>query len=124
MTATLAQADIPHAWVESELVVPAEYEDRLDTLFDRLEKELGIGTTAVTGGVDDEDDVTEYELDEYTVAERRDLTEMLIVAKVTHRWQESTLIIPTPAEEIVDGLLDELEGNEVEFDDVDVDTER
>ena len=124
MTATLAQADIPHAWVESELVVPAEYEDRLDTLFDRLEKELGIGTTAVTGGVDDEDDVTEYELDEYTVAGRRDLTEMLIVAKVTHRWQESTLIIPTPAEEIVDGLLDELEGNEVEFDDVDVDTER
>ena len=117
MTATLAQADIPHAWVESELVVPAEYEDRLDVLFDRLEKELGIGTLAVTGGVDDEDDVTEYELDEYSVAERRDLTEMLIVAKVTHRWQEGTLIVPTAAEEIVDGLLDELDGGEVSFDD-------
>ena len=121
MTATLAQADIPHAWVESELVVPVEYEDRLDSLFDRLEKELGIGTLAVTGGVDDEDDVTEYELDEYSVAERRDLTEMLIAAKVTHRWQETTLIVPTAAEEIVDGLLDELEGDEVAFDDVDVD---
>ena len=121
MTATLAQNDIPHAWVESELVVPAEYEDRLDALFDRLEKELGIGTVAVTGGVDDEDDVTEYELDEYTVAERRDLNEMLIAAKVTHRWQETTLIVPTAAEEIVDGLLDELEGDEVAFDDVDVD---
>ena len=121
MTATLAQADIPHAWVESELVVPAEYEDRLDALFDRLEKELGIGTVAVTGGVDDEDDVTEYELDEYTVAERRDLNEMLIAAKVTHRWQETTLIVPTAAEEIVDGLLDELDGGEVAFDDVDVD---
>ena len=127
MTATLAQADIPHAWVESELVVPAEYEDRLDALFDRLEKELGIGTVAVTGGVDDEDDVTEYELDEYTVAERRDLNEMLIAAKVTHRWQETTLIVPTAAEEIVDGLLDELDGGPVSFedtgafDDVDVD---
>jgi hypothetical protein len=121
MTATLAQADIPHAWVESELVVPAEYEDRLDVLFDRLEKELGIGSLAVTGGVDDEDDVTEYELDEYTVAERRDLNEMLIAAKVTHRWQEATLIVPTAAEEIVDGLLDELDGGEVAFDDVDVD---
>jgi hypothetical protein len=89
-------------------------------LFDRLEKELGIGALAVTGGVDDEDDVTEYELDEYTVAERRDLNEMLIAAKVTHRWQETTLIVPTAAEEIVDGLLDELEGD-VAFDDVDVD---
>ena len=121
MTATLAQADIPHAWVESELVVPADFEDRVDVLFDRLEKELGIGTLAVTGGVDDEDDVTEYELDEYTVAERRDLNEMLIAAKVTHRWQETTLIVPTAAEEIVDGLLDELDGGEVAFDDVDVD---
>ena len=120
MTATLAQADIPHAWVESELVVPADFEDRVDVLFDRLEKELGIGTLAVTGGVDDEDDVTEYELDEYTVAERRDLNEMLIAAKVTHRWQETTLIVPTAAEDIVDGLLDELEGD-VAFDDVDVD---
>ena len=51
LTASLAQADVPHAWVESELVVPAEYEDILDTLFDRLEKELGIGTLAVEGGV-------------------------------------------------------------------------
>lgn len=123
MTATLAQADIPHAWVESELVVPAEYEDRLDVLFDRLEKELGIGSLAVTGGVDDEDDVTEYELDEYTVAERRDFTEMLITAKVTHRWQETTLIVPTAAEEIVDGLLDELDGGSVMFDDSDDDAD-
>ena len=121
LSAALAQADVPHAWVESELVVPADFEDRVDVLFDRLERELGIGTLAVTGGVDDEDDVTEYELDEYTVAERRDLTEMLIAAKVTHRWQEATLIVPTAAEEIVDGLLDELDGGEVAFDDVDVD---
>ena len=121
LTASLAQADIPHGWVESELVVPAEFEDRLDVLFDRLEQELGIGSLAVTGGVDDEDDVTEYELDEYTVAERRDLNEMLIAAKVTHRWQEATLIVPTAAEDIVDGLLDELDGGEVAFDDVDVD---
>ena len=52
---------------------------------------------------------------------------MLIVAKVTHRWQEGTLIVPTAAEEIVDGLLDELDGGPVSFedtgafDDVDVD---
>ena len=45
---------------------------------------------------------------------------MLIAAKVTHRWKETTRIVPTAAEEIVDGLLDELEGD-VAFDDVDVD---
>lgn len=118
LTASLAQADVPHAWVESELVVPAEFEDILDTLFDRLEKELGIGTLAVEGGVDDDDDVTEYELDDYSVAERRDLSELLITRRITHRWQETTLIVPTPAEALVDDLLDEFDGGDVTFEDV------
>ncbi len=123
LTASLAQADVPHAWVESELVVPAEYEDILDTLFDRLEKELGIGTLAVEGGVDDDDDVTEYELDDYSVAERRDLSELLITRRITHRWQETTLIVPTPAEALVDDLLDEFDGGDVTFEDVEANTD-
>ncbi len=116
LTAMLAQADIPHAWVEMELVVPAELEDKMDVLFDRLEKELGIGTTAVGGGVDDDDDITEYELDEYTIAERRELTELLVLNRITHRWREDTLIVPTGAEDIVDGLLDDFDGGDVVFD--------
>lgn len=116
LTASLAQADIPHAWVELELVVPAELEQEMDRIFDRLEQELGIGKTAVIGGVDDDDDVTEYELDEYTIAERRELTELLVLNRITHRWKEHTLIVPTPAEEIVDGLLDEFDGGDVVFD--------
>jgi hypothetical protein len=123
LTASLAQADVPHAWVESELVVPAEFEDILDTLFDRLEKELGIGTLAVEGGVDDDDDVTEYELDDYSVAERRDLSELLITRRITHRWQETTLIVPTPAEALVDDLLDEFDGGDVTFEDVEANTD-
>ena len=123
LTASLAQADVPHAWVESELVVPAEYEDILDTLFDRLEKELGIGTLAVEGGVDDDDDVTEYELDDYSVAERRELSELLITRRITHRWQETTLIVPTPAEALVDDLLDEFDGGDVTFEDVEANTD-
>jgi hypothetical protein len=117
LTASLARADIPHAWVESELVVPAELEKDLDLLFDRLEKELGIGTTAVSGGVDDDDDITEYELDEYTIAERQELTELLVLNRITHRWKEHTLIVPTPAEDIVDGLLDDFDSGEVVFED-------
>lgn len=111
LTASLAQAGVPHAWVESELVVPVEFEDQMDALFDRLERELGIGITAVRGGVDDGDDVTEYELDEYSIAERRELTELLVTNRITHRWKEDTLIVPTDAEAIVDGILDEIDGS-------------
>ena len=48
---------------------------------------------------------------------------MLITARITHRWLDSTLIVPTPAEALVDGLLDELEGDDVIFDDIDVGSE-
>ncbi|MBM3828360.1 MAG: hypothetical protein FJW09_06920 [Actinobacteria bacterium] len=117
LTARLANADIAHAWVESELVVSAEFEDLMDTLFDRLEKELGIGVTAVVGGVGEGDEVTEYELDEFNIEERREITETLIANRVTHRWMETTLIVPTEAEEIVDRLLDEIDAGDIEFDD-------
>ncbi len=117
LTASLARAEIPHAWVELELVVPAELEETMDSLFDRLEKELGIGTPAVSGGVDDDDDVTEYELDEYTIAERRELTELLVLNRITHRWKEDTLIVPTAAEAIVDGLLDNFDSGDVVIED-------
>lgn len=119
LTASLAQADVPHGWVETELVVPAEFEDIMDTLFDRLEKELGIGKLAVEGGVDEDDDVTEYELDDYSVAERREISENLIARRITHRWLDTTLIVPTPAEPMVDDLLDEFDGGDVTFEDVD-----
>lgn len=119
LTASLAQANIPHAWVELELVVPAEMEDTMDKLFDRLEKELGIGIAAVSGGVDDDDDITEYELDDYTIVERRELTELLVLNRITHRWKEHTLIVPTAAEEIVDGLLDDFDNGDVVIEDDD-----
>mgnify|MGYP003340117474 FL=1 len=113
LTALLANADIAHAWVESELVVSEEFEDVVDRLFERLEREFGIGALAVAGGVDDGDEVTEYELDEYDIAERRDITERLVAARITHRWVESTLVVPTEAEDLVEEILDE-------FDDVDL----
>lgn len=119
-TAMLANADIPHAWVELELVVPAEYEQKTEAILNKLEQALGIGSTEQKGGVDDGDVVTEFELDEYSVAERRDITELLIANRVTHRWMETTLIVPTSAEDVVDGILDDFDGS-VEFVDDDED---
>jgi hypothetical protein len=109
LTALLANADIAHAWVENELVVSEEYEDVVDQLFDRLERELGIGKTAVEGGVDDDDETIEFELDEYTIEERREITESLVAARVTHRWIDKTLVVPAAAEEIVDDILDDFD---------------
>ena len=118
LTALLANADIAHAWVESELVVSEEFEDVVDRIFERLEKELGIGSTAVTGGVGDGDEVTEYELDEYSIAERREITERLVAARITHRWVEDTLVVPTAAEDMVEDILDEYDDVELDDDSV------
>lgn len=118
LTALLANADIAHAWVESELVVSEEFEDVVDRIFERLEKELGIGSTAVVGGVDDGDEVTEYELDDYSMAERREITERLVAARITHRWVEDTLVVPTAAEDMVEDILDEYDDIELDDDSV------
>ena len=75
----------------------------------RLERELGIGSTAVAGGVDEDDETIEFELDEYSIGERREITESLVAARVTHRWVETTLVVPAAAEEIVDEILDEFD---------------
>jgi predicted Zn-dependent protease with MMP-like domain len=115
LTALLANADIAHAWVESELVVSEEFEDVVDSLFDRLERELGIGTTAVAGGVDDDDETVEFELDEYSIEERREITESLVAARVTHRWIDKTLVVPVAAEEIVDDILDDFDESDEDF---------
>ncbi|MFM8649474.1 MAG: hypothetical protein ACKODY_06870 [Actinomycetota bacterium] len=115
LTALLANADIAHAWVENELVVSEEFEDVVDQLFERLERELGIGSTAVEGGVDDDDETIEFELDEYSITERREITESLVAHRVTHRWMETTLIVPAAAEEIVDEILDEFDDSGDDF---------
>jgi len=118
LTALLANADIAHAWVESELVVSEEFEDVIDRIFERLEKELGIGSTAVAGGVGDGDEVTEYELDDYSMAERREITERLVAARITHRWIDDTLVVPTAAEDMVEDILDEYDDVELDDDSV------
>lgn len=118
LTALLANADIAHAWVESELVVSEEFEDVVDRIFERLEKELGIGSIAVAGGVGDGDEVTEYELDDYSMAERREITERLVAARITHRWIDDTLVVPTAAEDMVEDILDEYDDVELDDDSV------
>ena len=47
-----AEAEVPHAWVGDEVVVPAELEEVADTLLDRLEQE----SLAAEGDGDEEEE--------------------------------------------------------------------
>lgn len=121
LTEALAEAGIPHGWDGTELVVPEARELEVDALFEVLETQLGIASTdtpataaaTVTPALASGEPLTEYELEGWSVADRQLLTESLITARIPHRWEGATLVVPTPAEEAVDELLDEVEGGEV-----------
>ena len=119
-----ADADVPHAWVGNEVVVPSELEDEADELLDRLEQELGIGSDAQ--GTDSSgrgssreldnasnDEITEYELDDWSMGERSRLTELLVAAGIPYRWEDALLVTLTSMEDMVDELLDAVEAGEV-----------
>jgi hypothetical protein len=123
-----AEAGVPHAWVGDEVIVPVELEEIADDLLDQLESELGIdgtpgdaafpGSTAarVRGAALDaasDDEITEYELDEWEPGERSRLTELLVAAGVPFRWEGAVLVTLTEVEDMVDELLDAVEAGEV-----------
>jgi hypothetical protein len=115
-----AEAEVPHAWVGDEVVVPAELEEVADTLLDRLEQEFAIdGGAFVSRGsasaIDeaDDDDITEYELDEWTDTERSRLSELLVMSGIPFRWEGAILVTLSEFEDTVDELLDAVEAGDV-----------
>ena len=116
-----AEAELPHAWVGSEVVVPAELEEVADTLLDRLEAGFNIsgsgrfGTSDSGAALDDaaDDEITEYELDDWTDGERSRLTELLVGSGIPFRWEGALLVTLTEFEDTVDDLLDAVEAGDV-----------
>jgi hypothetical protein len=105
LTEALAESAIAHVWEGDEVVVPEELEAEADELFARLEELLG--PFAVPLGADEHG--VEYELDEWPPADRQALTQALIEAEIPHRWEGTTVVVATDAEETVDQLLDAIE---------------
>ncbi|MGB0115047.1 MAG: hypothetical protein WBP59_17640 [Ilumatobacteraceae bacterium] len=105
----LASVELPHVWDDDELVVPEEVEDRVDTLFEELEKLLG--PFPIVLELDAE--ATEFGLDEWTHEDRAVLTESLIASEVPHRWSGTTVHVASDAEHAVDDLLDAIEAGEL-----------
>ena len=114
LAAALADAEVPHSWEGGELLVPLEFEAAVDAITDELEARLGItyGEPTPTPQLDDGTPLTEYQLDEWEPGQDEVLSRALDDAGIPHRWEGTTLLVPTADEAVVEVLLDDIERGE------------
>lgn len=109
LSESLAEQSVPHAWAGDELVVPEEVEGYVDALFERLEAELGPFPAQLAT----DENGTEFGLDEWPAGDLEILRAALTEAEIPHRWEGSSLVVATDAEDVVDDLLDAIEAGDV-----------
>jgi hypothetical protein len=133
LASELAEAEIPHHWDGTDLMVPEDQEDPTDLVIAAVEARLGIedaDADALEGGEEGdeaEDELelpdpielardaptTEYDLAEWPPTDRMALTHALTRSGVAFRWEgQHVLLVDTAAEEGVDALLDQIERGE------------
>jgi hypothetical protein len=118
LAAAMADAEIPHGWVGTELVVPEEFEDVADDLIAEVEERLGVaydesieyGEVVVV--LRDDEPTTEYDLDEWPADDRALAGRALTDALLAHRWDGTVLLVRTADEAVVEALLDTVERGE------------
>ena len=127
LASDLADAEIPHAWDDAELMVPEEFEIATDTAIALIEERLGIDDDAELpeGGSDPDpvelgDDVviTEYDLAEWSDDERHTVGRLLVRQHLPFRWNEHVLLVSTEQEEAVEAILDAVEQGDAELEPV------
>lgn len=115
LAAAMADAEIPHGWIGTELVVPDELEHTTDAIIEAVEQRLGIVSQPVGGPaavLDETAPTTEYELDEWGEQERQLLSRALAGAGIAFAWSGQVLLVGTADEAVVDTLLDDIESGE------------
>jgi hypothetical protein len=117
LSATLADAEIPHAWEGDELIVPESAEEQTDEVVAQVETRLGIADTAEAPPREpivlaDEAPSTEYDLAEWEPSERELVTSLLVARGLPFRWEDEILLVGTADEELVDTILDDVENDE------------
>jgi hypothetical protein len=114
VAAALADAEVAHSWDGSELLVAQDTEQVVDAILDEIEDELD---NLEDGDDDDssEDNITEYELDEWSEGERKQLCDMLDNLDIGYRWDGTMLLVPIGVEAIVDSCLDSIDSRGVTF---------
>ena len=114
VAAALADAEVAHSWDGSELLVAQDTEQIVDAILDEIEDELD----DLEDGDDDdsgEDNITEYELDEWSEGERKQLCDMLDNLDIGYRWDGTMLLVPIGVEAVVDSCLDSIDSRGVPF---------
>jgi hypothetical protein len=129
LASELADADIPHTWEGTELVVPEELEAQADAVITAVEQRLGIsydesgGLTRAELLSDDGEmpepvmlagdaPTTEYDLGDWPPADREALTRALTRQGHAFRWEGPVLLVHTNDEALVESLLDLVEAGE------------
>jgi hypothetical protein len=128
LAAAMADAEIPHSWDDTELMVPEESEQVADLVIAEVEIRLGIvdessddddedGTVDVGAGpqpraLTEGEPTTEYDLDEWPEADRHSLSHALTGAGIAFTWDGNVLLVGTTDESIVEELLDDIEKGE------------
>ena len=131
LASDLAESEIPHAWDDTDLLVPPTYESQTDAIVDAAEARLGVVYGEVAPiALDDTDDeievelltavalaegvpAVEYDLADWPPVDRRALTRALVQQSIPHRWEEMLLVVGSVHEAIVDALLDFIESGEL-----------
>lgn len=123
LAAELAEAGVPHSWSGAELVVPEEYEAPADAVIASVEERFGIDTDEIDDGTADEVVVplpldpgrlvTEYDLTDWTMAERDAVSRALWHADRPFEWVDAVLVVHADDEAVVDSLLDMVEQGQV-----------
>ncbi len=143
LAAELADAEIPHTWDGTELVVPESHEAVADSTITRVETRLGVvydGDPQADGDSHDEDEsatvngavpldipqgdaTTEYDLADWLEGDRQSITRALTRQAVPYRWEDDLLVVPTANEALVESLMDMIEQGEftAHADDIDTD---
>lgn len=116
LAADLAEAQIPHAWDDNELIVPESAEAETDDIVAQVEERLGIVDQAPPPRepvpLDDDAPATEYDLAEWEQSERDLVTTNLVARGLPFRWEDDVLLVGTDDEELVDAILDAVESGE------------
>ena len=113
VTAALAEAEISHSWDGDELLVSQDNEDAAEQILDEIESTFDDDDDSDDDDADE--NVTEYELDDWTEGERSKLSEMLDTLDIGYRWEGSILIVPVGVEDVVDSCLDSIDGRGTEI---------
>ena len=118
LAAAMADAEIPHGWMGTELVVPDDFEDMADDIIAEVEERLGIaydesieyGEVVVV--LRDDEPTTEYDLDEWPADDRTLAGRAMVDAQLAHRWDGTVLLVRTADEAVAEALLDMVERGE------------